>query len=220
MADVFVSYSRADRESVATLAHALERRGWSVWWDPQILPGAQFDRVIETEIAQASCVLVIWSRSSVDSDWVRAEASTGLARGCLVSASLESAVVLPLRFTNVHTESLEGWSGNPDAAAFQRLCGAIEASLTAKLRDHSVAEPQRKHSRSEASTPSLKPNPARHARWPAPAATVVLGALLAAVSVNVSDRVLHTPDSLVYGAAFVAWLCGMSIIIWFLRRWY
>ena len=81
MADIFVSYSRDDREQVAKLARALEGRGWSVWWDPHLQAGDQFDRLIEAEITKSRCVLVVWSRSSVNSDWVRAEASTGLNKG-------------------------------------------------------------------------------------------------------------------------------------------
>ena len=39
MADIFVSYARADKARVAPLVAALERQGWSVWWDPAIVPG-------------------------------------------------------------------------------------------------------------------------------------------------------------------------------------
>jgi adenylate cyclase len=35
MADIFVSYARADKARVAPLVDALETRGWSVWWDPR-----------------------------------------------------------------------------------------------------------------------------------------------------------------------------------------
>ena len=46
MADLFVSYARADRARVAPLVAALEAEGWSVWWDPEIGPVQEFDRLI------------------------------------------------------------------------------------------------------------------------------------------------------------------------------
>jgi adenylate cyclase len=43
LADIFVFYSRQDKARVAPLVAALEAEGWSVWWDPAIAPGEEFD---------------------------------------------------------------------------------------------------------------------------------------------------------------------------------
>jgi hypothetical protein len=43
LADIFVSYSRADQALVAPLVASLEAEGWSVWWDSAITPGEEFD---------------------------------------------------------------------------------------------------------------------------------------------------------------------------------
>src|SRR5438045_5935700 len=77
VSDVFVSYAREDQDKARLLAGALAAQGWSVWWDRHIPLGKSFDRVIEEEIASAKCVVVLWSRHSVDSDWVRSEAEEG-----------------------------------------------------------------------------------------------------------------------------------------------
>ena len=58
MADVVVSYSRSDKARVAPLVAALEAEGWSVWWDPAVAPGQQFDRMIAGELERAHAVLV------------------------------------------------------------------------------------------------------------------------------------------------------------------
>jgi len=50
MADVFVSYARADKTRVAPLVAAIESKGWSVWWDPEITPGQEFDDKIDAEL--------------------------------------------------------------------------------------------------------------------------------------------------------------------------
>jgi adenylate cyclase len=53
MADVFVSYARNDKARVAPVVAAIEAKGWSVWWDPDITPGQEFDDQIEAEITAA-----------------------------------------------------------------------------------------------------------------------------------------------------------------------
>ena len=56
-----------------------------MWWDRQIGAGSAFDREIEKAIDDAKCIVVMWSSSSVESEWVRNEASEGLERGNLVT---------------------------------------------------------------------------------------------------------------------------------------
>ena len=81
MADIFVSYSREDRKRVAPLIELLESLGLSVWWDREIKPGDDFEGNIDKAILDARCVVVVWSKHSVKSRWVRNEALEGLDRG-------------------------------------------------------------------------------------------------------------------------------------------
>jgi hypothetical protein len=39
MADVFISYAKADRSLASKLAAMLEAEGWKVWWDTTLIPG-------------------------------------------------------------------------------------------------------------------------------------------------------------------------------------
>ena len=81
MRDVCMSYAREDRERARVLAQALQSCGWSVWWDPEILPGETWDEVIERELAAARCVVVLWSSQSIGKKWVRRAADdAGLLR--------------------------------------------------------------------------------------------------------------------------------------------
>ena len=50
LANVFISYARKDREVVERLAAALEAQGFSIWWDRQIVGGADFARAIERQL--------------------------------------------------------------------------------------------------------------------------------------------------------------------------
>ena len=106
MADIFVSYSRQDKVRVAPLVASLEAEGWSVWWDPEITPGEEFDSLISRELEGARALVVVWTPHSVDSRWVRGEARDAADRGVLVPVRFESAK-LPIDFRAVHTTDLD-----------------------------------------------------------------------------------------------------------------
>lgn len=128
MADIFVSYASEDREHADVLAQALRLHGWSVWWDRHLVPGHSFDQAIERELESARCVVALWSRSSVSSEWVKNEAALAAERGTLVPAFIDT-VKPPLEFRRRQAADLTGWSGAPDHAGFLDLCRGIEALL-------------------------------------------------------------------------------------------
>ena len=128
MADIFVSYSRQDKARVAPLVEALEAEGWSVWWDPAIAPGEEFDGLISRELDAARSLVVVWTAASVDSRWVRGEARDAADRGVLVPVRLDNSR-LPIDFRAVHTTDLDGWNDDPQSPAFQGLRKALEAKL-------------------------------------------------------------------------------------------
>jgi adenylate cyclase len=128
MADIFVSYSRTDKAAVAPLVTALEAQGWSVWWDPEITPGDEFDKLIGAELEGARAVVVVWSPASVESRWVKGEARDAADRGVLVPVRVENAR-LPIDVRSIHTIDLDGWAGNRESAPFKALRTALEAKL-------------------------------------------------------------------------------------------
>ena len=108
MNSVFISYAREDLAEARSVAEALTSRGLSVSWDRTILTGQPFETVIEEAIASAKAVVVLWSRNSVRSDWVRAEAAEGANRGILVPATLDGEPA-PLRYRISQTADLTDW---------------------------------------------------------------------------------------------------------------
>ncbi len=114
MADVFISYAREDVERAHALADVLTARGWSVWWDRSIPPGKSFDEVIEEQIQAASSIVVLWSRVSTDSRWVRTEAAEAAERGILVPALIEGDTRIPLAFKRIQAADLSDWTGAPE----------------------------------------------------------------------------------------------------------
>jgi len=139
MADVFVSYARSDKARVAPLVAAIEAKGWSVWWDPEITPGQQFDDQIEAEIDAAKAVLVIWTPTSVASRWVRGEAREAAERGILVPVRFEQAR-LPMDVRAIHTTDIDGWDSVGRASVNRPLGPTTLGFAYASLERHRMGD--------------------------------------------------------------------------------
>jgi len=128
MADIFLSYSRADRPTAQTIAEALEAEGFSVWWDKVLRAGQTYDEVTENMLRDSSVVVVLWSQTSVKSKWVRAEATLG-QRSCeMVPAMIEDAD-RPIMFELTQTADLIGWGGDRNEARWGDFVADIKRSL-------------------------------------------------------------------------------------------
>jgi TIR domain len=77
VSDIFISYAREDLRRAKQLAEAFEAQGWSVFWDRYIPPGETWHAVIDRELQAARCVVVAWSKASIQSGWVYEEADEG-----------------------------------------------------------------------------------------------------------------------------------------------
>jgi adenylate cyclase len=124
VADIFVSYARADKTRVAPLVAALEAQGWSVWWDPEITPGQEFDSQISAALDAAKAVVVVWTPNSVDSRWVRGEAREAADRRVLVPVRFEAAR-LPIDARAMHTTDLDDWREDCQSRPFEDLRRAL-----------------------------------------------------------------------------------------------
>jgi adenylate cyclase len=128
MADIFVSYARSDKARVAPLVAAIKSKGWSVWWDPSIAAGQQFDDQIEAELLAASAVLVVWTPASVVSRWVRGEARDAAERDILIPVRFDNAR-LPIDARAIQTTDLDNWAEDPASAPFQDLLRSLNAVI-------------------------------------------------------------------------------------------
>ena len=124
MSDIFISYSSEDLSRAEPLAKALEEQGWSVWWDRVIPPGKTFDQVIEEAVKAARCVIVLWSKRSIESDWVKEEANIGKQRKILVPVRIDP-VDPPLGFGRIQAADLTNWEAEKSHTGFLSLLSAI-----------------------------------------------------------------------------------------------
>jgi TIR domain len=108
MADIFISYAKADRPLALKLAAMLEAEGWKTWWDTSLTIGDDFRNEIMTELGRARAVIVIWTDASIKSDWVRSEAGRAQADRKLIPVKLPHLVYedLPPPFDVLHTENI------------------------------------------------------------------------------------------------------------------
>lgn len=71
--DVFISYSRGDREMVASIARRLEERGLSVWYDARIEAEAGFNDETAEALKTASIMALFFSEEANNSRQVAEE---------------------------------------------------------------------------------------------------------------------------------------------------
>ena len=135
MADVFISYAKADRPLALKLAAMLEAEGWKTWWDTSLIPGDDFRNEIMTELGRARAVIVIWTDASIKSDWVRSEAGRAQADRKLIPVKLPhlSYKDLPPPFDVLHTENVEEEDKIRAAVVAQLAKPAVEPSGWALL---------------------------------------------------------------------------------------
>jgi len=108
MTDIFISYSKADHTLALKLSAFLEAEGWSVWWDRNLSAGEVYRDEIMRELSAARAVIVIWTQTSIKSDWARAEAGRAKAEGKLIPVKTPGLTYsdIPLPFGEMHTENL------------------------------------------------------------------------------------------------------------------
>jgi DNA/RNA endonuclease G (NUC1) len=134
--DIFVSYTHVDRERVRPLVEMFETEGWTVWWDRGIAPGEPWLPELEAEIAKARAMVVVWSETSVTSQWVLHEAGLGLEKDTLVPVLLDVDVP-PAAFSDVQAIDLSRWDGNKQITEIEALLRRL-ASLAQPSRIDTV----------------------------------------------------------------------------------
>ncbi len=121
---VFLSYARLDRPRIQPLIGALENSGLEVWWDARIDGGALFAKTIAAALEASDAVIVIWSKLSIESNWVLDEATHGRDRRRLIPVSFDGSES-PLGFRQFHTIDLSAWTGDTQSAEWASMLHAI-----------------------------------------------------------------------------------------------
>ncbi len=149
--DVFLSYAREDQAVARKFAEALEREGVPVWWDVALRSGDAYDETMEQALKAAKAVVVLWSKTSVDSRWVRAEATHADRNKTLIPAMIEPCE-RPIMFELTQTAELSHWDGAPADKTWQAFLTDVRR-VTGKLRTPEPASALQ----AQAATPATPP---------------------------------------------------------------
>ena len=124
LADVFISYARADYSKARRVADALGDAGYDVWIDDDLPAHGAFSAEIEKQIQAAKAVLVLWSETARASRWVPAEADIAFNSDTLIQMSLDG-VLPPLPFNRHQCEMATGWTGEIDGKSWHKIVASI-----------------------------------------------------------------------------------------------
>ena len=122
--DVFLSYAHQNEARARDLAAALEGEGFAVFWDREVPPGQTWQSYIGGALANAKCMVVVWSTHAVTSKWVIEEANEGRDREILVPVLLD-AVKPPFGFRHIQAANLADWQPGRPSSAFDALLDAV-----------------------------------------------------------------------------------------------
>jgi class 3 adenylate cyclase/tetratricopeptide (TPR) repeat protein len=124
LAEIFLSYNREDQAIADRFVRGFEAVGLSVWWDQRLRAGEAYDEVTEAALRNAKAVVVLWSKRSVRSRWVRAEATLAQRGGTFVPCMIEPCD-RPIMFELTQTEDLSNWSGDLDDPIWKAIVAHV-----------------------------------------------------------------------------------------------
>jgi formylglycine-generating enzyme required for sulfatase activity len=125
--EVFISYSKKQPEPTQILAGYLESLGYEVWWDTDLIAGQDFEREIGRRLDEARAVIVIWTRESVTSDWVRSEAEHGRRLRKLIPLRVKDLEPsgIPKPFGTLQTDTIEYARGELTPESKEKVLAAV-----------------------------------------------------------------------------------------------
>jgi len=141
MSDIFIGYSRSDSAIAERLAQRFREEGWQVFIDRQTLVGRKWHKEIERELHAARAVVVLWSATSRDSDFVLEEAEYGKRKDILFPAFIERTE-FPYGFGRIQTADLVAWDHRTKHAGLVQLLESLRVHLNGSITELPIiAEP-------------------------------------------------------------------------------
>jgi hypothetical protein len=140
MVDVFISYSRVNRDVVRRLAEAISGLGYVVWWDEELPVHLSYGDVITDKIGEARAMLVVWSAASAVSEWVRAEADLARNQKKLIQTAIDDCTP-PLPFNQIQYAAIGDWTGEEDHPGWRKARASLAALCGPPPAAEAEAEP-------------------------------------------------------------------------------
>lgn len=128
MADIFLAYSRSNSKKADKFKSALEDQGYSVFVDIDTPTGERWREHIERQLRECKIVIVLWSKTSVKSDFVKEEADVAKQYNKLYPVMITKCDI-PYGFRSIQTLNLSSWNGDTNSPKWKRLLIEIKVKL-------------------------------------------------------------------------------------------
>ncbi len=102
------------------LKEALNEAGFKVWWQEEIQCGQEWHGEIDRAIVEAGAIIVLWSKQSMRSQWVKHEASQAIVRSVYAPVRIEP-MEIESPYDRIQATDLIKWEGDTKHAGFQNL---------------------------------------------------------------------------------------------------
>jgi formylglycine-generating enzyme required for sulfatase activity len=152
---LFLSYSRHDRDYVARLAADLQDHGYDTWYDDRIDLGHRWWRTIEKAIETCAGMVVVMSPEARESEWVEKEILLAQQEGKPILPLLLRGKGLPLLINKEYADVRGGQL--PPADFYTRLRRVVPP---ASVATPAAAEPVKPAQAARTSPTPLVPEPA------------------------------------------------------------
>jgi hypothetical protein len=155
---IFISYSSADRQYVDRLAGFLRSHGLTVWYDPDIRPGAGYVHVIEEALTASAAVLLVMTKAAKASQWVQAESEAARAHHKPVIPILLEDGATFLQYQSTQIEDVRGWR-MPSLAVVTELQRLASGGAARGPEQYAVPPQQRQPVMPPPTQPPVRPAP-------------------------------------------------------------
>jgi hypothetical protein len=122
--DIFVSYAREERWIAERLVEEFGRSGWTVFFDRDIAAGSNWNDILNRQLVNAKCVVVLWTQLSIGSDFVKHEASIAMHRERLVQVVINESQV-PAPYVGEQSINIDAQSSQLDRKGVKLLLKSI-----------------------------------------------------------------------------------------------
>lgn len=148
---VFISYSRENRDFAERLVGSLRASGLEVWFDKQIRTGTEWDEVLEQQIKNADHLVIVLSKHSVESDYVKNEMFYAQQNNTMVNLIMIEECSLPLAMARMHyIDFTEGYDrGVERLVADITYDKALKAKSVANIRSTKKSLTPNKYSKTK-----------------------------------------------------------------------
>ncbi|MBB6091331.1 hypothetical protein HNQ60_000177 [Povalibacter uvarum] len=133
LGQVFISVKSEEYAAAENLEKALNDAGYTAWWAAKITNGTDWHGNIDAALQSCDCVVVLWSRKSAESIWVRHEASQAIARGIYVPVLLET-VDLKDPYSRIQATVVSGLLGDASAPGIRNVVHRVQALVPSRSR--------------------------------------------------------------------------------------